>query len=112
MAAQVLQALVAPAVATCAMPRATASLPRLPTLPDGRSGRTIEQHIHDRLPGVVIEPWKYQLDGSMTAKTAAGEACQQQSSRTCATGPPEVTVNEIAADLELTDREKRALKDS
>ena len=82
------------------------------TLPEGKKGREIERHIRDRLPGVVIEPWEYRLDG------VAGDDTTSRRNATAAVvtnmrnrPPGRWAVNEIAADLNLTTGEKRALKD-
>jgi hypothetical protein len=83
------------------------------TLPEGRLGRTIEQHIRDRLPGVVIEPWEYELDGSVTAPDAAGRRSVSAAVITHMRNQPpgRWTVGEIAADLEFTDCQRRAFKE-
>jgi hypothetical protein len=82
------------------------------TLPAGKLGNMIERHVRDRLPGVVIERWEYQLDGPEADVAAPrGSAMAAVITHMRNRPPGRWSVKEIAADLLLTSGEKDALRD-
>ncbi|MDP1700625.1 MAG: hypothetical protein Q8L53_06660 [Aestuariivirga sp.] len=81
------------------------------TLPNNALGRSIEQHIRDEFPGVVIEAWEYQMDYPTddTAKPLNVAAAVVKHMQNQPLG--RFAVNEIANDLGFSVGQKSALKD-
>ena len=82
------------------------------TLPDNVLGSSIEQHIRDEFPGVVMESWEYQMDdptddGTAKPLNVASAVVKHMQNQPLG----RYAVNEVAFDLGFNVGQKSALKD-
>lgn len=82
------------------------------TLPNNVLGRSIEQHIQQEFPGVVIESWDYQMDSIADNPTRPLNLAAAVLTFMQGKPPGKYTVAEAAIGLGLSTLQKNALKDA